>query len=454
MLARDGHDVTVLERDADPLPDSPPTAWDAWERTGVAQFRQPHNLMPGLRLVLEKELPDIQEALPRHGAVKWDFTRPRPRTLADHSERPIDRMLWTYTARRPVFEWILADAAEREPRVEIKRGVRVSELMTGTSIADHAPHVVGVRTTAGDEMRADLVVDATGRSSRSPEWLAALGAREPYEERADSGFAYYTRYFRGSQPERRAPGLMPLGTISVLTLAGDNGTWSVTVFGATGDQPLKDLRHADRWMNVIRACPLQAHWLEGEPISDILPMAGIVDRYRRFVVDGAPVATGIVAVGDAWACTNPSAGRGLTVGFLHAVQLRDTVREVTDDPCALVERFDARTQDHVAPWYHAQIAADRARFAEMNALREGRAPEVPADQLARGIGSLMSTLGADPDLFRAGLEYLTTITPVQQILQRPEVTTRMRAVREAMKGAPALRFPGPDRQQLLELLSR
>ena len=44
-------------------------------------------------------------------------------------------------------------------------------------------------------------------------------------------------------------------------------------------------------MKAIRACPLQAHWLEGEPISPVLAMSGIADRYRRFVVDGRPVAT-------------------------------------------------------------------------------------------------------------------------------------------------------------------
>ena len=453
LLARDGHDVTLLERDADPLPDAPPTAWDAWDRAGVAQFRQPHNLMPGLRFVLEKELPDIQDALPRHGSAKFDLAHPLPPLWTDTSPRPIDEQLWTYTARRPVFEWILADAAARDRRITIKRGVRVGALLTGTSKLEGTPHVTGVRTTAGDEVHADLVVDATGRASRSPEWLEAIGARAPYEERADSGFAYYTRYFRGTHPERRAPGLTPIGTISVLTLLGDNDTWSLTIFSATGDQPLKQLRHADKWTDVIRACPLQAHWLEGEPITDILVMAGVVDRYRRFVVDGSPVATGFVAVADAWVCTNPSAGRGLTVGFLHAVQLRDSLREAAGDPRALVERFDARTEEHVAPWYHAQIAADRARFAEMTALREGRPPELPRDELGRALVSLMSLIGADPDLFRAGLEYIATITPVQDILRRPEVTARMHAAREAAKGAPPMRFPGPDREQLLRLLA-
>lgn len=46
LLARDGHDVTVLERYANPVPDSPEAAWDDWERKGVPQFRQPHNFIP------------------------------------------------------------------------------------------------------------------------------------------------------------------------------------------------------------------------------------------------------------------------------------------------------------------------------------------------------------------------------------------------------------------------
>jgi 2-polyprenyl-6-methoxyphenol hydroxylase-like FAD-dependent oxidoreductase len=453
LLARDGHEVTVLERDGDTLPDSPPAAWDGWTRKGVAQFRQPHNLMPGLRLLLERELPDIQRALEAHGASRFDFTNPLPPFFNDRSPRPIDDQLWTYTARRPVFEWVLGAAAAREPRIAIRRGARVAELLTGRSAIPGTPHVTGVRTDRGDEIPGDLVVDASGRASCSPEWLESIGAQRPYEEREDCGFAYYTRYFRGAEPERRGPVLMDIGTISVLTLPGDNGTWSVTVFCASGDQRLKNLRDADKWTSVIRACPLQAHWLDGEPITDVLPMAGIVDRYRRFTVDGTPAATGFTALADAWACTNPSAGRGLTVGFLHALQLRDTLREAAERPDDLVRRFDERTEATITPWYRAQIAADRARFAEIEALREGRQPAPPTDPLARNVRTLLLTMAADPDLFRAALEYVATITPVQEILERPEVAQRMAASLQAMQGAPPPALPGPDRQQLLALLA-
>jgi hypothetical protein len=65
---------------------------------------------------------------------------------------------------------------------------------------------------------------------------------------------------------------------------------------------------------VVGACPRQALWLDGAPITGVLPMAGVRDRRRRFVVDGRSVATGFAAIGDARACTNPSGGRGLSVG--------------------------------------------------------------------------------------------------------------------------------------------
>ena len=73
--------------------------------------------------------------------------------------------------------------------------------------------------------------------------------------------------------------------------------------------------------------------------------------------------------------------------------------------------------------------------------------------MGRRIVSLMQLLPADPDLFRAALEYIGTITPVQQILERPEVAQRMAAAREVMQGRPRPPLPGPNREQLLQLVA-
>jgi hypothetical protein len=98
------------------------------------------------------------------------------------------------------------------------------------------------------------------------------------------------------------------------------------------------------------------------------------------------------------------------------------------------------------------MAVDRARFAEMEAAAQGRERPVPTDALTRSVLSLFSVMGLDPDLFRAALEYIATITPVQEIVGRADVADRIRTTREAMKGARPVAPPGPERQQLLELL--
>jgi 2-polyprenyl-6-methoxyphenol hydroxylase-like FAD-dependent oxidoreductase len=146
------------------------------------------------------------------------------------------------------------------------------------------------------------------------------------------------------------PPVVEIGSITLLVLPGDNETWSITVFAASADTALRGLRDPERFAAVVRACPLHAHWLNGDAITGVLPMAGILDRYRRLVVDDAPVATGVATVGDSWACTNPSAGRGISIGLIHAQILRDAVRNGQDDPERFVPGWDDATETKVAPW--------------------------------------------------------------------------------------------------------
>ncbi|MGA8372870.1 MAG: FAD-dependent oxidoreductase, partial [Acidimicrobiales bacterium] len=70
LLARDDHEVTVLERDRQPAPEDWEQAWSDWERKGVNQFRLPHLFLPRYRQILEADLPDVAAALDRDGALR------------------------------------------------------------------------------------------------------------------------------------------------------------------------------------------------------------------------------------------------------------------------------------------------------------------------------------------------------------------------------------------------
>lgn len=448
LLARDGHDVTVLERDPAAPPD-PDVAWADWERRGVNQFRMLHYIQPRVREELEANLPEVTRALDDAGALRFNPLRLVPAEISggfgDGDER-YDSL----TARRPVFEATLARAAAQTGGVDIRRGVAVSGLIADND-GNGAPHVVGVRTESGDEIRGDLVVDCGGRRSTLPKHLTDIGARPPIEEAADCGFVYYGRHFRsgdGSIPAMFGPLLMPIGTISVLTLPADNGTWGLGIVASANDTTMRRVKDVEAWERVWQACPLVAHWMDGEAISDgVAIMAKIEDRHRTFVVDDAPVATGVLALADAWACTNPSVGRGIAIGMIHAVALRDMLRDTPVERGTTERRWHEVTQETAEPWFRTTVAFDEGRLAQIDAGIAGRefepSPEFEAMQ------SIQAAAGSDPSVLRAMLGIGGVLELPDDVLADPDKRAKVEKHGAGWRDAPII---GPSREELVALV--
>jgi len=190
LLARDGHEVIVLERDTARPPSDPAGAWERWQRPGLNQFRRGHCFLTGFRAVIDAELPGISRALQDAGGLRTNFLRDLlPAALAG-GWRDGDERFEMVTGRRPMVEAVLATAAESAPGVEVRRGTSVTGLVTGASALSGVPHVTGVRTKVGELILADLVVDTSGRRSARPDWLEDVGARRPAQELEESGFVY------------------------------------------------------------------------------------------------------------------------------------------------------------------------------------------------------------------------------------------------------------------------
>ena len=451
LLARDGHEVTVLERDpAEPPPAE--QAWEFWERHGVNQFRLPHFMLPRWRAQMAQELPEVLAELTAVGGLEVNTLALLPESQRGPM-RPGDERFDTVTARRPVIEAALGTVASRTPGVTIQRGVAVTGFCLDPNPRHGPPRVTGVLIEGGRAIHGDLVVDCCGRRSALGAWLAAAGAGRPVEEREDCGFVYYGRHFRsrtGERPDARANLIQNYDSVSILTLPADNDTWSVVLTTSKRDRALRVLRQPATFDAALARYPLAAHWRDGEPISGVDVMAGIEDRHRRLVVDGEPVATGVVAVGDAWACTNPSLGRGTSIGLLHARCLRDLLREVDpDEHDKLVRRFDELTAAVVEPLYRLTLWYDRHRLAEIDADIAGVPYRTDDQRWAVGKATFAASL-ADPEIARGYLSLAALLATPTELFAEPGMLDRIIALG---MGAPAYPLPGPDRGELLAAIA-
>ena len=446
MLANDGHEVIVLERDPSPPP-PPDTAWDQWDRRGVNQFKMLHFFLARFREVADAELPGLTEAMVAAGALKMNPLDGIPDEVTG-GRRAGDERFECVTARRPVGESIVAGLAAATPGLTIRRGVAVSGLLTSTG-PDGIVHVTGVRTENGEDLTAYLVVDSGGRRSAMASWLRDAGSPGPKEMIEDSGFVYYGRHYRsadGSIPPAFGGLLQPYGSVSILTLPADNGTWGVGVIASSKDGALRSMMEIDCWEKVVRSYPMVAHWIDAEPITDIKLMAKIEDRQRTYVVDGVPVATGVVPLADAWACTNPSLGRGISMGMVHAASLRTLLAEgPLDDPRAQAVRWHELTAESVEPLFVDTLEFDRHRLAEIEATIEGRPYETDDPGWALG-NALAASIMRDPDLLRGFIEVVSLLDTGVGVMSRPGIAERAIALADPTP------LPGPDRAELLTLV--
>ena len=113
-------------------------------------------------------------ALVEAGALRWHPLDHVPDSLGQ-TGRPEDGDLAALTGRRVVVESVVARAAEEAKGVEVRRGVSIGGLVAADTGRFRYPGVGGVKLESGEELPADLVVDAAGRRSPLPAWLAGLG---------------------------------------------------------------------------------------------------------------------------------------------------------------------------------------------------------------------------------------------------------------------------------------
>ncbi len=445
MLARSGHEIVLLERDATPLPNDPDEAFH-WERRGAPQVRHSHAFLARGRNLLRDRLPDVREALLAAGVTEVGWAQMVPETIEDFTPKPGDEDLVMLACRRTTFEWVLRKVALEAHGVDLRDGVGV----TGLLLED--ARVVGVRTDHGDE-RADIVIDATGRPSRLVTMLGDAGI-EVAEQKSDTGIVYLSRFYRlrGDEPNPMPFNGADLGYMKFAVFRGDNKTFSITLAHATDDDELRTLRERERFDAAVMLVEMLREWADpdvSEPISDLHYMGGLINRVRHFVVDGSPVVTGLYAIGDSSVCTNPLYGRGCSLGLVHGAVLADALQDHGDDVRALAIAFDEATRRELFPWWEASVAQDNinAKVARGEKLSD-------VDDYVRSVMNEGFFVAArtDADISRAWTRAFNLLAPPYTLLTDQSVMPRVLEVWEKRGEREPEPLRGPDRETFLAAL--
>src|SRR6185437_4960449 len=177
LLADAYHDVTLVERDA--LSGVPEP------RRAVPQGPHIHGLLAKGQQALEELFPGFTKELAASGVPVGDFGTSLSWYFKGRMIKKTETGLVCISAGRPLLEEEIRDRVRALSNVRFLDGADI----VGVVASDDRQRLTGVRVqrqvdgSAEEVLPADLVVDATGRGSRTPRWLVELGYSEVSEER-------------------------------------------------------------------------------------------------------------------------------------------------------------------------------------------------------------------------------------------------------------------------------
>jgi len=422
-LARLGHAVTIFESDAPYAGQDPDTAFQDWQRPGVAQLRQPHAARSLIVKRLAQEDPDLLDALKASGMVVWNF---HLHSVTD-PEIGHDPELVGLLGRRPTLEIPVRRMVEQTPGVTFERGtVKRLIIEQGTT----GPRAAGLELASGAR-RFDAVVDASGRRSKIVDWLQLAGIVPPHEETSECGLTYYSRYFRFRPGVEIPVGPYPSGPSASLPGVHytmnrtDRNTFSLMLGVPSWEEVYKNLRHEAVFMDFVRRLPGADSWLNpavSTPIWKVEPFAGLINRYRRFSRDGRPLVEGLYVTGDARFHTNPIQGWGMSFALQMSYMLARAYAG-QPDPAARLEQFEREADAYAYSYYQASVDEDKARTELWRH---------PQDALQRGepgtyryfLTTILPAVFKDQWIFRKVTRRLHLLDEPGLILQDTEVLRR------------------------------
>ncbi|MDQ3386623.1 MAG: FAD-dependent monooxygenase [Actinomycetota bacterium] len=316
--------VTVLDRDR--LADGPVS------RKGVPQGRHLHSLAVRGSELLEEFFPGLDAELSEAGCPAVDQAGD---TVTDVPSGRLPRFtsgIVMRAASRDLLEWRIRKRLLENPRIQFISNREATELLLDKPTNRVTGLSTRIRGGEGtEEFAADLILDASGQSSRMPRWLAELGLETPEETVVDAGLGYATRWYR--VPENFAGDWKSLAVLpkwpeeprggSLRRVEGDR--WTAVLVGIGADnQPPNDPEAFQEFARSLPSPTIADALEDAEPISPAYGYRRTANRRRHYdSLDTMP--ENLLVIGDAACVMNPTYGQGMTLAALSATALETSL---------------------------------------------------------------------------------------------------------------------------------
>ncbi|OMB96400.1 2-polyprenyl-6-methoxyphenol hydroxylase-like oxidoreductase [Mycobacterium sp. NS-7484] len=415
VLAEHYETVTIVERDE--IPDT------AQNRRGVPQGRHAHALLARSSAILDELFPGFLDELVAGGVGKWDdgdlsklwisvgghlFLRSGTAPSAPTQ----------YYPSRAFLEWSVRRRLAAIDNISVLSGHDVRGLTASPGGARVTGVVVQDRNNSSPtELAADLVVDATGRGSRTPTFLAELGYSRPREDELVVRLAYVSQMLTMSPdalPEHLVAIFPEPGRPTTWALIGyENNIWMLTQGTMAGLEPPANFTEMQSFGEGFAPPQALEAVRAADPLGEVAHYRVPSNRWRRYD-KMRRFPDGLLVIGDAICSFNPIYGQGMTLAAIEATILRECLQHTDNN---LARRFFTAAARPLRVAWQTAVGSDLA-------LPEVIGPRPWSMRLSNAyLGRVMSAAEHDPAVTTA-LTRVTGMIDAPTRLFRPAIAYR------------------------------
>lgn len=323
VLSKYFEQVTLIERDS--LPPTP-TA-----RKGVPQGQHIHVLLSKGESIIEQFFPGILAELLEKGATCIDTAGDMRWFHFGGWKVKFPSGITYHSQSRPILEWTIRNRIVRQAHIRCLEAHSVTQLLTNADKTRITGVTIAHHQTETEDLQADLVVDASGRGSKTPQWLEALG----YPKVAESAFkievGYASRLYRlPSQSQSHWKTLFvyptpPKGKRGGVIAPIENDLWVVTLVGWLRDYPPIDESGFLEFVQSLEVPDLFTVLKQAQAQTPIFTHKLPSNLRRHYERMSLP--EGLMILGDALCSFNPVYGQGISTSAWSALTLDNCLRK-------------------------------------------------------------------------------------------------------------------------------